>query len=196
MPRDCWIFYIVAHWWLRPSSIVCMNIVRSAQKKCYPNLRPYELKYAFSIVWNCLNWNRWVSFLFAASTSCGRTTNDQEEKIAGRKRKNEIINFSVYWQMTEKGFVAHTNGIIMKTGRKYLVVNCLFFHSATSKIFTIKYIRSWVAQRIQWFPSCVHINFRWTNLVVKWASHGCNKNYIYLLEWPFLWRWRICNSLD
>lgn len=37
--------------------------------------------------------------------------------------------------MTKKGFVAHTNSIIMKTGRKYLVVNWLFVHSPASSSF-------------------------------------------------------------
>lgn len=36
-----------------------------------------------------------------------------------------VINSFLYWQMTTKGFMAHTNSLIMKTDRKYLVVNWL-----------------------------------------------------------------------
>lgn len=36
-----------------------------------------------------------------------------------------VINSFRYWQMTAKGFMAHTNCVIMKTDRKYLVVNWL-----------------------------------------------------------------------
>lgn len=45
--------------------------------------------------------------------------------------------------MTKKGFMAHTNSIIMKTDRKYLVVNWFFipFNDQTIERFRLRYNR-------------------------------------------------------
>lgn len=69
MPRDCWIFYVAVHWWLWPRSVLCVYV--GLTKNITQTMRPYAHKYAFSsIVWNCLNWYRCVSFLFTFFCYC------------------------------------------------------------------------------------------------------------------------------
>lgn len=125
--RDCWIFYhhvgALVTLTLKQSARIQITMNFPKQKKergkNFPILRPYALKYAFSIVWNCLNWNRWLVFflLFPVVASTGTPNQNEtydasierEEEKNGKKNKkiewkNEIINLSIYWQMTKKGF--------------------------------------------------------------------------------------------
>lgn len=71
-----------------PASFAWIYIL---DEKHYQNFRPYVVQYAFSIVWNRLNWNRWASFLFtftASSIALHRIFIAQPEtRIPGRNEK-------------------------------------------------------------------------------------------------------------
>lgn len=124
LPRDCWIFYVAAHWWLWPPSVVRMYFLYEQWNKKPTTQTWGHMRTNMHLVLCEIVWIEIDVFPVIATT---QKTTSRIKTWSRRKKKNEIINFAVYWQMTEKGFVAHTNSIIMKTGRKYLVVNWLLF---------------------------------------------------------------------